>query len=234
MVIDEAPAAGLVLWEECFGENGANAESLDIHKELMKQLYERDKNHPCVVMVSVSNEPQSTEANSEGYFKEVFEYTRKFWDLPITVVEPSLADAHNSYVSQFSDVVCVNRYFGWYIDHGNLSAIEEKLRTDLSDFYKKYEKPVILSEFGADTIEGLHSLPAESFSEDFQMLCIMKNCETLDGLDFCIGEHVWNFADFKTAQTPARVRGNRKGVFTKDRQPKMSAYYLKERWEKKS
>ena len=233
LVIDEAPAAGLVLWRGCFGENGANDETLAIHKELMKKLYERDKNHPCVVMVSVSNEPQCTEENSEQYFKEVFAYTRKYWEVPVTVVEPSFGRADNSYVSQFSDVICVNRYIGWYTDHGDLSVIDEKLSRDLIDFYNKYQKPIILSEFGADTIEGLHSLPAETYSEDFQTFYIMENCKTIDKLDFCIGEHVWNFADFKTTQTGIRVRGNRKGVFTKERQPKMAAYYLKQRWENK-
>ncbi|MBQ8659149.1 MAG: beta-glucuronidase [Clostridia bacterium] len=233
LVIDEAPAAGLVLWEECFGENGANEETLAIHKELMKRLYERDKNHPCVVMVSVSNEPQTTEKNSEKYFEEVFAYTRKFWEVPVTLVEPSLGYAHNSCVAKFSDVICVNRYLGWYTNHGDLTVIEEKLTKDLTDFYEKYKKPVILSEFGADTIEGLHTLPAEGFSEDFQTFYIAENCKVLDKLDFCIGEHVWNFADFKTQQTTGRVRGNRKGVFTKERQPKMAAYYLKERWKNK-
>lgn len=233
LVIDEAPAVGLVLWEPCFGENGANDESLAIHKELMKQLYERDKNHPCVVMVSVSNEPMSTEKNSEPYFREVFAYTRKFWEVPVTMVEPSLGYAHNSYTSQFSDVICVNRYIGWYTDHGDLSVIEKELTKDLTDFHEKYHKPVILSEFGADTIEGNHTLPAEAFSEDFQAFYLAENCKTLDKLDFCIGEHVWNFADFRTEQNCGRVRGNRKGVFTKDRQPKMAAYYLKERWKNK-
>ncbi len=233
LVIDEAPAVGIVLWQECFGENGANAESLAIHKELIKQLYYRDKNHPCVVMLSVSNEPQTPEAGSEPYFKEVFDYARKFWQVPVTLVEPSLGYAHNSCVAKFSDVLCVNRYVGWYTDHGDLSVIKKQLAKDLTDFYEKYHKPVILSEFGADTIEGLHTLPAEGFSEDFQTFYVAENCKTLDTLPFCIGEHVWNFADFKTQQTTGRVRGNRKGVFTKERQPKMVAYYLKERWNKK-
>ena len=65
------------------------------------------------------------------------------------------------------------------------------------------------------------------------MMWLMETCKTLDHLDFCIGEHVWNLDDFKTKQTYTRVRGNRKGVFTKDRQPKMAAYFLKQRWENK-
>ena len=231
LVIDEAPAVGMVVWGKCFGEGAADEKTLSLHKELMKQLYERDKNHPSVVMVSVSNEPQSTEVESENYFKEVFEYTRKFWDRPVTFVDTWHADT--SYAAKFSDVLCVNRYLGWYSDHGEISVVNEQLSKDLTDFYNKYRKPVILTEFGADTVEGIHLLPAETFSEDFQMLYVAENCKTLDELDFCIGEHVWAFADFKTKQGVNRIRGNRKGVFTKDRQPKMIAYYLKDRWNKK-
>ena len=45
-----------------------------------------------------------------------------------------------------------------------------------------------------------------------------------------IGEHVWNFADFATTANTMRVVGNRKGVFTRDRQPKMAATALRMRW----
>ena len=231
LVIDEVPAAGMVLWEKCFGAGAADSETLNLHKELIKRLYERDKNHPSVVMVSVANEPQTTEKESENYFKEVFEYTRKVWDRPLTFVD--MWHAATSYATKFVDVICVNRYLGWDSDHGDLSVIGEQLTKDLTDFYDKYHKPIILSEFGADTIEGLHSLPAETFSEDFQTLYLAENCKALDKLSFCIGEHVWNFADFKTNEGLTRVRGNRKGVFTKERQPKFCAYFLKRRWEKK-
>ena len=98
-------------------------------------------------------------------------------------------------------------------------------------FYEKHHKPVILAEFGADTIEGLHSLPSETFSEEYQMEILEETCATLDKLPYCIGEHVWHLADFKTKQGLTRVRGNRKGVFTRDRQPKMSAHFLRKRWK---
>jgi beta-glucuronidase len=45
-----------------------------------------------------------------------------------------------------------------------------------------------------------------------------------------IGEHVWNFADFATAQAVHRPGGNYKGVFTRDRQPKAAAWLLRRLW----
>ena len=49
-----------------------------------------------------------------------------------------------------------------------------------------------------------------------------------------IGEQVWNFADFKTRDGVMRARGNRKGVFTRERQPKTAAFFLKDRWANKN
>ncbi|MBQ9348574.1 MAG: hypothetical protein IJT94_14760, partial [Oscillibacter sp.] len=49
--------------------------------------------------------------------------------------------------------------------------------------------------------------------------------------DFLQGELVWNFADFQTSEGIFRVNGNRKGVFTRNRQPKSAAFVLKKRWE---
>ncbi|MNY80054.1 Beta-glucuronidase [compost metagenome] len=51
-----------------------------------------------------------------------------------------------------------------------------------------------------------------------------------DEFDNFVGEQVWNFADFQTSQGIIRVQGNKKGVFTRDRKPKMAAHELRRRW----
>jgi len=48
--------------------------------------------------------------------------------------------------------------------------------------------------------------------------------------DYTIGEHVWNFADFRTPQNLRRVMMNMKGVFTRTRSPKMAAHTLRNLW----
>ena len=48
---------------------------------------------------------------------------------------------------------------------------------------------------------------------------------------FVAALRVWNFADFKTGQGIIRMSGlNLKGVFTRDRRPKMAAHFLRSRW----
>lgn len=54
------------------------------------------------------------------------------------------------------DVICINRYHGWYQDPGHLEVIQLQVGKDLDGFRNHYDKPIILSEFGTDTIEGLH------------------------------------------------------------------------------
>ena len=47
------------------------------------------------------------------------------------------------------------------------------------------------------------------------------------------GEHEWAFSDFQTTEGIMRVDGNKKGIFTRQRQPKRAAFWLKERWTRK-
>ena len=55
----------------------------------------------------------------------------------------------------------MNRYFGWYQDSGHLETIKYKLPYDLNKWYEKYPKPYIISEYGADTVPGLHTVSAD-------------------------------------------------------------------------
>lgn len=61
----------------------------------------------------------------------------------------------------------------------------------------------MISEYGADALAGLHSSPAAMFTEDYQAELIMRHHRAFDQLreqKWFIGEHIWNFADFMTAQ----------------------------------
>ena len=68
------------------------------------------------------------------------------------------------------------------------------------------------------------------FSEEFQVMYYDLINREFDKRDFVIGEHPWNFADFNTIQGVYRADGNRKGLLTRDRRPKMAAHYFKKRW----
>ena len=131
------------------------------------------------------------------------------------------------------DVVCINRYYGWYNLSGDLDNASYAFRQEL-DFWKGIDKPLILSEYGADTVAGLHGVAPEMFTEEFQVEYYKAINACLDSYAFVVGEWPWNFADFSTQQGPMRVGScNRKGLFTRERTPKLAAHYFRDRWAKK-
>ena len=72
------------------------------------------------------------------------------------------------------------------------------------------------------------------FTEEYQSDLIKAYCELIESKNYTIGEHVWNFADFKTPQHFRRVVLNLKGVFNRNRDPKLVAFTLKKIWAKNS
>lgn len=92
------------------------------------------------------------------------------------------------------------------------------------------QKPVIITEYGADSVAGLHAAVPGMFSEEYQTAYYESMNAVLDDCPFVVGEHTWNFADFATIQGLMRVDGNKKRLFTRERRPKLAAHYFKSRW----
>ena len=82
----------------------------------------------------------------------------------------------------------------------------------------------MVTEYGADTYPGIHNTNGEMFSEEYQVDYYSRINAELDKRPFFVGEQVWNFADFATIQGPMRVDGNKKGLLTRDRRPKLAAH----------
>jgi beta-glucuronidase len=133
-------------------------------------------------------------------------------------------------VTDLFDVILLNRYFGWYVDAGDLITAERRLEDELRLWASRHNKPIVITEFGADALAGLHSLPAQMWSEEFQQQLVSTYLDVFARVENVVGEHVWSFADFATMQGANRVIGNRKGIFTREREPKAVAYLLRERW----
>lgn len=232
VIIDESSAVGLYMFkgkQDVFTQDRVNI-LLEHHLQVMRELVARDKNHPCVVMWSVANESASQEKSFEEYFRQVFAITRELdpQKRPVTMAFHTWFD--NDCATKFADVICLNRYWSWYGDTGNLEVIEPKASREIAKWFEHHPKPLMLTEYGADTIAGMHSDPPVVFTEEYQCEMIRRVNNVLDRLDLVIGEHLWNFADFMTKQGITRIIGNRKGILTRQRQPKMIAHMLKRRW----
>ncbi len=223
LVIDEIPAVGLT-----FSKNVVERE-FELCSQYIQELIARDKNHPSVIMWSLANEPHSS-LKSKEFFKNLFEKTKKLDKSRLITVVNMMGVKEKAF--EFCEVLCINRYYGWYLQPGMIDDACQSLSEEMDKLYDKYHKPILLSEFGADTIPGLHSQPSEMFSEEYQAEFIEKYIEVCRSKPYVIGEHVWNLCDFKTSQGITRVGGmNYKGVFTRDRKPKMAAHLLRKLWK---
>lgn len=241
LVIDEAPAVGLNAGFTATGLLGGDPngtwkffKTAEHHRQVLRDMVQRDKNHPCVIIWSVANEPASQEDGAKEYFEPLLNLVRELDEQkrPATLVTYEGSNPVSCKVAEICDLLIINRYRGWYDTEGNLRGAAALLKDELEGFHKRCpDKPIMLGEYGADTIAGFHDINARIFSEEYQVDFLRAYGEVFDSLPYITGEHVWNFADFATAENIKRVGGNKKGVFTRDRSPKMAAHFLKERWE---
>ena len=244
LVIDEVPAVGLfanftaALDLVGGGKNSLKTwefyETMENHKLVLRELVARDKNHACVVLWSVANEPDGAGEGADKYFEPLVKYVRELdpQKRPTTVVNIMMATPERDLISPYIDVLCLNRYFGWYVNHGDIEGARVGLRNELLKWQEKYpDKPIIMSEYGADTLPGYHSNWDVPYTEEYQERFHQMNHEVFDEVKNFVGEHVWNFADFETnSYTLIRIQGNHKGLFTRDRNPKSIVKLFRNRW----
>ena len=223
LVIDETPAVGLY-----FREDGLETRRA-LCQQYVQELIARDKNHPSVILWSLANEPHSTAPHAYPFFEQLYQQAKSLDSTrPVTLVSFLGVDEQ---AFEFCDLVCLNRYFGWYSQSGDLEQALSLLSAELDALHAKFNKPILLAEFGADAIPGHHAQPPEMFSEEYQAELIARYIQLLRQKPYVIGEHIWNLCDFKTSQGVTRAGAlNYKGVFTRDRRPKLAAHRVRALW----
>ncbi len=242
LVIDETPAVGLFFFPEGLEKRNR------LCQQMIREMIDRDKNHPSVIMWSIANEPHTASLEArEAYYRDftVIEHPSRpeavasfkaMADLardldptrPVTLIshEGALEESF-----EFVDVVGLNRYFGWYTQSGQIDLGLGYLDREIELIHTLYPKPLIFAEFGTDTIPGHHAQPPEMFSEEYQAEFLTKQIQLTDAKPFVVGQHIWNLCDFKTGQAVHRMGGyNYKGVFTRDRRPKLAAHRVRALW----
>ncbi len=242
LIIDEIPAVSLQ-----FDTDENIAERLRICLQQIEELIARDKNHPSVVLWCVANEPMPrnfgigaigglkeqdpSEAMGKTFLEALLRRAREL-DPTRLVTLVTVMGSPRSWMEQ-CDVICMNRYWGWYALGGELDKARAALEQELDEVWEQFHRPIIMTEFGADTMAGMHGHPNVMWTEEYQADVIRMHLEVAAARHFIAGMQVWNFADFAAVQSIMRVGGlNMKGVFTRTRAPKMAAHVLREFWVK--
>jgi beta-glucuronidase len=240
VVIDETAAVGLnqlfagafgAPKEPTYGPDTANEKTQANVMQAVQELIQRDKNHASVVMWSITNEAQTSLPEAVDFFKPAIDLARAMDPTrPLTYINVMFDPFDKCLIAPLVDVICLNRYWGWYQDHADLVGASAHLESELKGWTDKYNVPILITEYGTDTIAGAHSIHSLPWSEEYQTAFLDMSHAVFDKFPSIVGEHVWNFADFQTKPGVMRVLGNKKGVFTRDRQPKASAHNLRARW----
>lgn len=248
LVIDELPAVGMLVSARnavdaatgakvvpFFDEDIVQTETLKNHMNTLKECIDRDKNYACVIAWSILNEPDTIGSEKcVPYFRALFDAANELdvQKRPRSFAHIIASQPDQCLCTHLCDFVMLNRYYGWYLLSGiEMDEARERLDAELSK-WDETKKPVMFTEYGTDNYQGLTRLPAIMWTENYQGEYLDAYHEIFDKHECIMGEQVWNFADFQTTEGMIRVDGNKKGIFTRNREPKMAAFKLKERWEK--
>lgn len=158
-VMDMADRQGFLIIDECPSVDTENFSPvlLSRHKGSLSELIRRDKNRPSVIMWSIANEPRTQLAEADAYFKQVAFHTKSLD--PTRPITAALArGVTEDKAGQYLDVISFNRYNSWYHNSGRLDMITDRVISEAEAWNKKYNKPVLMSEYGADTMPGLHEV----------------------------------------------------------------------------
>ena len=121
-------------------------------------------------------------------------------------------------LAEHLDVIGLNEYFGWY--EQGFQGLTRLLANSRPD------RPVIISETGADARPGHRDASAPLFSEERQAAFYEGQCAALEQASYVRGLAAWLLYDFRSMRRQTREQGgfNRKGVIAEDKTTRKLAF----------
>ena len=229
MVWSETPVYWTILWEN--PETFANASNQ------LAESIARDKNRASIVLWSVANETPVGEART-AFLKKLAAQVRALD--PTRLVTAALLHHNDGGAAEGNtdllddplgadlDVLGCNEYLGWY------DGLPDK--ADHIDYKTIYTKPLIMSEFGADALYGLHGDPLTRWTEEYQENVYRHQVGMLNRIPFLRGTSPWVLMDFRSPRrTLPDIQDffNRKGLVSVRGGKKKAFYVMQEFYQAK-
>lgn len=222
-----ADELGILLWEEIPVYWNVHFDSADTYADARNQLHElvtRDFNRASVIIWSVGNENEDTD-DRLSFMKNLADFARKT-DPTRAVSAACLVNfsknAIEDRLEKYLDIIGVNEYCGWYTaDLKMLPALFENSRP---------EKPVIITEFGADALAGNRGTITDKGTEDCQAFVYEKQIENIKKISYIKGMTPWILKDFRCPRRTAATQKyyNTKGLVSADGVRKLAFYVLRD------
>jgi beta-glucuronidase len=193
----------------------------------LQEMIEQRRMHPSVVVWSVGNEFPSDKEPVAKYVARAIALVK---ELDPTRLATFASDRRERDISFGPvDFIAINEYFGWYY-----GAIQD-LAGNLEKVHEKWpDKPIVVSEFGSESILGWTNLSPKDrgmdYSEDYQMKLVGTHLGYIfdHARGYMSGALIWVYADFpnpsafqrSSSHPPIAAYMNCKGLVTDDRRHK--------------
>ena len=220
MVWSEIPVYWTILWE--------NPATFENARNQLTEMIARDKNRAAVVIWSVANETPLSDARL-SFLKRLIEHARSQdpTRLMSAAMERHYTDPKTQMIDdplgEYLDVLGCNEYVGWY------DGLPEK--ADGLEWKTKYQKPVVMSEFGGDALYGHHGDASERWTEEYQENLYQHQLGMFKRIPFLRGTAPWILTDFRSPRRPLpKIQDywNRKGLISSSGEKKKAFYVMQQ------
>ena len=220
-----ADEMGILLWEEIPVYWSVHFDSKDTYKDAenqLKELITRDYNRASVIIWSVGNENEDTDDRLQ--FMGGLAARAHSMDPTRMVSAACLVNFEKNAIEdrleQHLDIIGLNEYCGWYT--ADLKMLPELFENSHP------QKPVIITEFGADAYAGLRGTITDKGTEDCQAFVYEKQIENIRKISYIKGMTPWILNDFRCPRRTAVTQKyfNTKGLLSADRKHRKMAFYV--------
>jgi beta-glucuronidase len=231
-----ADRMGILVWSEIpvyWMMDWDNSATLANAKTQLAEMIHRDRNKASVILWSVANETPNTPARLT-FLRTLIANARE--EDPTRLLTAALLVSHTASnpnmrvlddpLAAYLDVLGCNEYIGWYEGAPELA--------DRTTWATQYDKPMIMSEFGADAKAGLHGPSDERWTEEYQANVYQHQIAMLKRISFLRGLSPWILMDFRSPRR--QLIGiqdfyNRKGLVSDTGQKKKAFFVLQDYYQ---
>ena len=220
-----ADELGMLLWEEIPVYWAIRFEREKTYEDAENQLMElmrRDWNRASVIVWSVGNENADTDERLKFMSRLAKCAHREGGNRLVSAA--CLVDSEKNIIAdrliEYLDVIGINEYCGWY------TPDFEKLPQLMAN--SRPQKPVIITEFGADALEAHHGTVTDKGTEECQAYVYERQIAALREIDYIKGMTPWILYDFRCPRRTSYIQNyyNRKGLCSADKKYKKMAFQV--------
>ena len=221
-----ADKSGVMVWSEIPLWQRISFDKPEVYAKatfMLNEMVRRDRNKASIIMWSVSNETPNNPARTFFLTNLANEARRLDQTRPITsaLIGPRIDGkqvVQDDPLAAALDIVGQNEYLGWYVGNAEDADTTE---------WSFPQKPIIMSEFGAEAKQGNHGGAHDRWTEEQQANVFRHQFVMFNKIPQLRGLTPWVLADFRSPgrNIPKLQDGfNRKGLISEDGKKKQAFY----------